>query len=252
MMKKSMESLNLNHVCKTYNCDFEKGAMNAAQRVFKYSICGCFFHYSQSEWRHVQFNGLTKKFFSFDPNFRLAFKKVQALAYIPIEGVIDGFLLIQKESPKSFNPILKWLENNYIGKLEGCSTTARKEPRFPIKVWNVYERVKKDLPRTNNLVESWYSVINADTRKNLTVNKTVELCRKEQGNMEAEFQKCISGDKQPKPPNSRRTREENIKRIVMNYKRAHLADNLLGLANNMGEVKIRNLAKTVQHLFIYI
>ena len=149
-------------------------------------------------------------------------------------------MLIQEEAPKSFKPILNWLENNYIGKLEGVSSTARKEPRFPIKTWNVFDRIKKDLPRTNNLVESWHSTINADTRRNLTVNKTVELCRKEQSNMEAGFQKCISGDVQQRQSNARRTREENIKQIVLNYKKSHISDHLVGLANNMGEIKIRN------------
>jgi hypothetical protein len=48
----------------------------------------------------------------------------------------------------------------------------------------------------------------------------------------------ISGDEQPKS-NARRTKEDNIKQIVLNYKKSNISDHLLGLANNMGEVKIR-------------
>ena len=60
------------------NMDFEKAAMNAATSVFKCQIYGCFFHLSQSFWRRVQHLGLTKHWYCID--FRLSFKKMQALA----------------------------------------------------------------------------------------------------------------------------------------------------------------------------
>ncbi len=46
--------------------------------------------------------------------------------------------------------------------------------------------MKKGLPTTNNGVEVWHNSISADQRANLTVNKSVELLRKEQSLMEAE------------------------------------------------------------------
>ena len=55
MIKKSMQALNLSHTCETFNCDFEKAEMNAAHQVFKCEICGCFFHFSQSESRHYNY-----------------------------------------------------------------------------------------------------------------------------------------------------------------------------------------------------
>ena len=138
-----------------FNMDFEKAAMNAATLVFKCEIHGCNFHFSQNGFRRVQHHGLVKLWFK--DAFRMTFKKVQALAYLPPKDVLKGFNIIEKESPKAFQPVLTWLENNYIGKLKKNSRTERVEPRFPIKIWNLHERVKKGLPTTNNGVEVWHN-----------------------------------------------------------------------------------------------
>ena len=84
------------------------------------------------------------------------------------------------EAPNTFRPILNWLENNYIGKKDPNSQGSRLEARFPIRMWNLHDRIKKGLPTTNNLVEVWHGAISADAKKHLTVNKTVKLFRKEQ------------------------------------------------------------------------
>ena len=59
------------------------------------------------------------------------------------DDVIIGFDLLSSEAPPKFKQILNWLENNYIGKLEPNSRTSRVEPRYPIRMWNLHERVKK-------------------------------------------------------------------------------------------------------------
>ena len=33
----------------------------------------------------------------------------------------------------------------------------RKNPRFDIFMWNCFERVNQDLPRTNNAIEGWHN-----------------------------------------------------------------------------------------------
>jgi len=58
-------------------------------------------------------------------------------------NVIIGFDLLSREAPPKFKQILNWLENNYIGKLKPNSRTSRVEPRYPIRMWNLHERVKK-------------------------------------------------------------------------------------------------------------
>ena len=106
-------------------------------------------------------------------------------------------------------------------------------------MWNLHDRIKKGLPTTNNLVEVWHGAISADAKKHLTVNKTVELLRKEQGMMEVKILKAINGEDVVRiQKGSRLTKDSNIKRIVNSYKSANIYEHLTGLANNMGDLKL--------------
>ena len=79
---------------ETFNMDFEKAAMNAAWKVFKCLICLCFFHFFQSGWRRVQFHGLVKSWYC--DKFRFSFRKMQALAFLPINEVPQGFEILSQ------------------------------------------------------------------------------------------------------------------------------------------------------------
>jgi hypothetical protein len=68
-----------------------------------------------------------------------------------MDDVIIGFELLSSEAPPKFKPILSWLENNYIGKFKPNSRTSRVVPRYPIKMWNLHERVIKGMLLKLNL-----------------------------------------------------------------------------------------------------
>ena len=94
---------------------------------------------------------------------------MQALAFLPVQRVIEGFEIIKNESPSSFQAILAYVERNYIGCRKPNSVT-RKEAKFPVELWNVNEWVKNGQPRTTNKVETWHGTVTPDARQNLTVN----------------------------------------------------------------------------------
>ncbi|RNA30230.1 hypothetical protein BpHYR1_039054 [Brachionus plicatilis] len=139
--------------------DFKKGAMNAVESKFKCQLYACFFHLSQSLYRRVQRSGILKDF-ALNDKCSYTFKLIQALAFLPVKDVIP------EQCPKSFEPILAYFERVYIGKLKLNSKSQRKVAQFPIETWNVFERVIKRLPRTNNNVENWHGRIQADSRYN--------------------------------------------------------------------------------------
>ncbi len=88
------------------------------------------------------------------------------------------------------------------------------------------------------MVEVWHGAISLDAKKHLTVNKTVELLRKEQSMMELNFLKAVNGEINTRESETRHSKAANIKRIIDNYKSTSIEENLLGLANNMGDIKI--------------
>ena len=49
----------------------------------------------------------------------------------------------------TFEPVLKYFETFYIGELMENSKTQRKQPLFPIAMWNVFELIERSL-------ESWH------------------------------------------------------------------------------------------------
>jgi hypothetical protein len=68
--------------------DFEKAVMNTVNLVFKCFIYGCFFHLSQNFFRKVQECNLID--YATNDEFRLYYKLMQALAFVPEDDVIKG------------------------------------------------------------------------------------------------------------------------------------------------------------------
>ena len=75
------------------------------------SLLGCLFHFGQCVWRHVQNNGLSKKYQE-DDDFRSDIKKLIALAYLPIDDIIKGFDLVAAEFDDDF---LDYFKKTWIG-----------------------------------------------------------------------------------------------------------------------------------------
>ncbi|CAF0844492.1 unnamed protein product [Brachionus calyciflorus] len=101
------------------------------------------------------------------------------------------------------------------------------------ETWNVYERVKLNLPRTNNNVESWHSRIKPDARKNLTISKVVELFRLEQSNMEADLIKLLKGEILAKQSKRQIKKDYSIKRFVENYEKSRMDLFIEGMSDLM-------------------
>ena len=65
--------------------DFEKAVMNAVTLLLKFIICRCFFHLSQNFFRKVLERNLID--YATDNEFRLYYKLMQALAFVPENDV---------------------------------------------------------------------------------------------------------------------------------------------------------------------
>ncbi|XP_060874428.1 uncharacterized protein LOC132948119 [Metopolophium dirhodum] len=107
---------------KTFMLDFELSTINAIKKVFpNTSLHGCFFHYSQALWRHIQDSGLAIKYRE-ESNFALNIKKLNALSFVPPHLVINAYEAILEtefyiENETLLSDFLDYFESTWIGKL---------------------------------------------------------------------------------------------------------------------------------------
>ncbi|CAF0784550.1 unnamed protein product [Brachionus calyciflorus] len=188
---------------------------------------GCYFHLCQSLFRNVQVKGLSEYFTKYK-SFRDQFYWLQALPFVPEDKVIDAFKLIKSQASINFKPMIKHFESYYIGKLKKGSKTFRDDPRFLISLWSVYKRVIDNLPRTNNSVESWHSLISSDTKKHLSVLKIIEFFRVEEKSVNIRYIQLSAGEVSKRKKKSI-IKDERIVNLVRSFNASEMKDYLVNL-----------------------
>jgi hypothetical protein len=138
----------------TIMMDFEKAAQNAWQQTYPTAeISGCFFHLGQCVYRKIQQLGLSGPYLAKD-NFRVETKLLPALAFLPPDDVIDGYEQLRLDV--RLTPLQDYFEDTFIGRELRC---RRMQPLFPVRMWNVHERIAAGMPKTNNAVEGWHRAL---------------------------------------------------------------------------------------------
>jgi len=142
----------------TIMTDFEKAAMNAFQRNFPSAeVAGCYFHLGQSVWRRIQNLGLAARYRE-DAAFAIRVRRFLALAFVPLADVHHYTRILLADEISKDDGLLdlaKYFQETYVGQL--IHGDMEIPGKFPYQTWNMYQRVKDDLPRTNNALEGWHN-----------------------------------------------------------------------------------------------
>ena len=141
-----------NDVPENVTFDFEKAAHNSFQQTFKNTLLSfCLFHLGQNVYIKEGF----KVRYHDDDSFSLNVRCLIALAFLPIEDVVDGFKEFADES------LVSYFENTYIGPIRDRGSSKRRlEPTFQIASWSVFHQCLQGRPRTNNSLEGFYYAFN--------------------------------------------------------------------------------------------
>lgn len=150
-----LKNLKSSLVPATITTDFEKALINACNIAFP--SCrkrGCFFHFSQCIFRMIQRNGLKKRYET-DSEFAFKLKMLCAIAFVPVDDIVMAFeqLYDSEIFPSEAESVINYFEDTWIGR---PNRKQRKPPQYPYELWNLYQTVLDDLPRTNNSVEGWH------------------------------------------------------------------------------------------------
>ena len=118
------------------------------------------FHFGQCIWRKLQSDGFSQRYRD-EPDFALVVKRLLALAFVPMDDVIEVFETLTTDPVyREIEVICDYIEDNFIGR----QRRGRRSPsRFSIQLWNQYTRVIEKLPRSNNALENY-------NRSNIALN----------------------------------------------------------------------------------
>ena len=118
---------------------------------FKNNLLAVIFHLSQNIYKNIQSQGLTSQYRT-NREFVLRLKMLPSLAFVP-EDIPKCFTILNlaDKFPESALNVTKYSEVTYIGKR--FPDQSRRVPPFPIRTWNMYQRVHQQLAHTTNSVE---------------------------------------------------------------------------------------------------
>lgn len=196
--------------------DFETAEINAVASVFPdASRRGCFFHLAKNMWKHIQKLGLTSAYGK-SVKCQMAFRQVQALAFLEHQEVAQGFAAICASAPNCMKPFFDYFEKTYIlGKLK--SNGRRGKPRFAPEFWSVKNRTENDLPRTSNAVEGWHNKF-AGLFKDRTHCKFYEVLRafqQEEQETSAKYLQNLQGDVLQRLNSKQNIKEDKLKGTIL-------------------------------------
>ncbi len=100
-----------------------------------------------------------KQRYHHDDDFSLEISCLSALAFLPINGVIETFEEITDDDgfPQG---LVSYFENYYIEAVRGRGQRRRRvELVISLQLWNVHERTENGMPCTNNYIERFHSAL---------------------------------------------------------------------------------------------
>ena len=92
---------------------------------------------------------------------------------MPVNNVERAFDVLVLNVPDDDKVVefVSYFERTFIGDSNG-RRRRRRPPLFSHEMWNKFEDVMRDLPRTNNAVEAWHNAF----KKSLRGNHNINIC----------------------------------------------------------------------------
>jgi hypothetical protein len=163
IIKQSVEDRGFRVAVENWRCDFEQAVMQAVHTVFPdIQVQGCFFHFSQANWRHN--SSSQAALYRDNSDFALQCRMFTALAFLPAEHIPAAFMYLCAEASPDTHSLQEYFTRTYIGKVvpqEGRSrrdavAMRRVEPLFEPEIWSCHSRVLTHEPCTTNALEGWH------------------------------------------------------------------------------------------------
>lgn len=217
----------------TIMSDFENAVISAISIVFPNCLNrGCFFHFCQCVYRKIQNQGLKQRYDS-DPEFALNIRMLNALAFVPTEYVIEAFesLCDNNLLPLEAQGVIDYFEDTWIGRPN--RRNQRRDPIFSHSMWNCYNAVQNDLPKTNNSVEGWHRAFESQlSASHPSIWKFLDALKREQNLNEVKIEQYVAGAVPVQPRKKYKESGARLIRLLTEFNPLNLNEYLRGIAYN--------------------
>ena len=176
------------------------------------AVKGCHFHHTESIWRQIQREGLTRQY-RVDEGFKNFIKGLFAIPFLPPHEVEDGYnefiasaasRRTTERYPRLLN-ICHYYENTWL------------HGNFPIPMWNVYDVGEI---RTNNNIEGWHRDCNDVFGQHSSLWKFLSTLHSTQKKEEGWFAKLCNGNRRAlsdKRKKKYQQKEDSLKQLKDDY-----------------------------------
>lgn len=138
------------------------------------------------------------------------------------------YLLSMHIYPTKHRQLLDYFEDTYLGRPQRRG--RRRGAVFPPQMWNQYERVNNNLPRTNNATEGWHRAFQANVGSHHpSIWAFVAVLQREEAKQRVSVQQAIA----PKRRKRYEAVDKRIRDVVSDYDNREFADYLRGIAVNI-------------------
>ena len=158
-------------------------------------------------------------------------RKIAALAFAPPADVVDLFVDLKATLPQEANGVADYSEKYYIGQIQGGQ---RRQPLFPIVLWNVNQQVLAYQCRTNNRIKGWHRRFSSELGgHHPTVWRIIDALKSEERQSSQALERMIAGH--VPPPRKRKYVEvdRRLQQIVERYDGRDGDAFLRGIAHNL-------------------
>ena len=191
-------------------CDFEKAEHSAASFVFPNCIIkGCLFHFNQAQSRKfLKIPGSNT-----DDILRVLLSSVYGLPFLPVNDVLQGWIELKTMMwilypTPAISDYIRYFENTWLF-----------SSAYPVRMWNVFDAVEHDQPRTNNASEGGNNALNrAFDASRPTLWTFISTLRKFHAEAETKHLQISLGTAPSQPVAKKwKVRDEKIKILMNNY-----------------------------------
>lgn len=159
---------------------------------------------------------------------QLIFKQITALAFLPPGAIPDGFDELRSKHAGQLEPLFEYISLYYV---HGPQEPRKRKPTFPPEIWSVYEDVKQNNPRTNNILEGWHNKWRGVVKQgNPPFYNVVRQFQLEERTASAEICRSLQAEPAPKRSRKQVDKDRKLLTLVNNYDPQNTSDFVLGIA----------------------